>query len=254
MCRSWVVPEYPCDPDEDLTRRAWNYSHLQRAILDAALEVLAARGARAFTVTEVAEHSGVARTTIYKYFDLKAGLLAACRDYLGFRRWPAFRRVALQERVALSRGRGSHIEILTKTLSGLSNGTDPEDPLAQARELMLLAGAEGVRSKRQPRRFENWLLPGAGVKEVTGDTETEATPPPVWEWIPVPPRYQSELGQLVRTAQRAGEMNTRTEAGTVAKWLTALWWYDCFRRGPLCDEKQVDDPLWRELLPLQRIA
>ncbi len=53
---------------------------MRQVILDAAVELLTERGPHAVTATNVAEETGVARTTIYRQWPDQAGLLLATID------------------------------------------------------------------------------------------------------------------------------------------------------------------------------
>lgn len=86
---SWVPDYY----HEIWSRRdQWQWDMRQR-VLDTAAALLDEVGPRLFTVKDVARRSGYARTTVYKYFHHKAGLLAAAEEVRSKRRpaRPGFR-------------------------------------------------------------------------------------------------------------------------------------------------------------------
>jgi len=63
-----------------LQRLAYHHGNLRRALLDAALEMFAARGAFDFTLRELAREAGVTHNAPYRHFGGKADLLEALRE------------------------------------------------------------------------------------------------------------------------------------------------------------------------------
>jgi len=59
---------------------AYHHGNLRRALLDAALDMFAARGAFDFTLRELAREAGVTHNAPYRHFAGKAELLAALRE------------------------------------------------------------------------------------------------------------------------------------------------------------------------------
>ncbi|MBL0194125.1 MAG: TetR/AcrR family transcriptional regulator [Myxococcales bacterium] len=60
--------------------RAYHHGNLRRAVLDAALALLAERGHHDFTLRELARVAGVTHNAPYRHFASKADVLAALRD------------------------------------------------------------------------------------------------------------------------------------------------------------------------------
>jgi AcrR family transcriptional regulator len=81
---------------------------LDRAILDAAVSVLAEEGVEAVTFAKVAERAGTTRPALYRRYSTAADLVIA-----------AVRAVADQERTALT---GDHLADLTAELTSFRNG------------------------------------------------------------------------------------------------------------------------------------
>jgi AcrR family transcriptional regulator len=186
-----------------------------RAVMDAAHRLVAEVGPRTFTVVEVARRSGVARTTIYKYFGLKAGLLLACKDELARQRkgTRASSPPLAQVRAKRSRARGESrlhptLEAVRQALLALAENLEAES------DLFLLTAAEGVRSCRPPR------------------SRTLYDPQP-----PLPPHFFQGVVRLLADAQQAGNLARTLDPTSVAGWLTALWWHHLCLRGPLGDKR-----------------
>jgi AcrR family transcriptional regulator len=74
---------------------AYHHGNLRRALLDAALDLFAERGAFDFTLRELAREAGVTHNAPYRHFAGKTELLAALRDE-GFAMLAESARAALQ--------------------------------------------------------------------------------------------------------------------------------------------------------------
>ncbi len=72
------------DESRKASSRPYHHGDLRRALVDAALELIAAEGARALTLREVARRAGVSHTAPYRHFASKEALLAAVAEE-GFR-------------------------------------------------------------------------------------------------------------------------------------------------------------------------
>src|SRR3954470_19518463 len=66
-------------------------------MLDAALEIFAARGFEAASMDEIAEATGITKPMLYSYFGSKEGLYLACIDRAGRPMIEAFRTAVLAE-------------------------------------------------------------------------------------------------------------------------------------------------------------
>lgn len=202
MCRSRAIAPYPAD--EVIGPRKYTHAAIRQLVMETAVKVLRETGARAFTVVEVARVCGVARSTIYKYFGLKAGLLAACREYVG--RLPSRRQRNLQIRTSDMVNPGPRLRALQEFFSGMVEHQAEVDG-----DLTLLAAAEAVRAKRRVR----WGY---------------------WAYDQ-PPQLMAHRtcalihGQLY-TAQNRGEVRSDVSHVTMSGWLSALYWYELWLRGP----------------------
>ena len=58
-------------------RKAYHHGHLQQALLDAAIQLIAEIGANGFTLREVARRAGVSHNAPYRHFADREELLAA---------------------------------------------------------------------------------------------------------------------------------------------------------------------------------
>jgi len=74
-------------------RGRYHHGDLRRALLDAALELLAREGASALTLREVARRAGVTHAAPYRHFTDKQALLAAVAEegFTGRTRWGPWR-------------------------------------------------------------------------------------------------------------------------------------------------------------------
>jgi AcrR family transcriptional regulator len=61
-------------------KRAYHHGDLRRALTDAALELVAERGASGFTLREAARRAGVSHTAPYNHFPSREALLAALAE------------------------------------------------------------------------------------------------------------------------------------------------------------------------------
>ncbi|MBT2514082.1 TetR family transcriptional regulator [Arthrobacter sp. ISL-30] len=90
-----------------LSRRELNKAATRQAIADAALALLRAKGAGAFTVEDIAEGAGVSRRTFFNYFPTLEAALASVVDsflehaLIEFRKRPADESVLESARAAL---------------------------------------------------------------------------------------------------------------------------------------------------------
>jgi AcrR family transcriptional regulator len=66
------------------SKRPYHHGDLRRALIEAALQLIAAEGARALTLREVARRAGVTHAAPYRHFPSKDALLAAVAEE-GFR-------------------------------------------------------------------------------------------------------------------------------------------------------------------------
>ncbi len=201
---NWV----PADWDDRYPRRYERAAEIRRAVLFHSHKLLTEVGPRAFTVKEAARRAGVGRTTVYKYFGLKAELLAACRaDFTrrGSRRL-SWSPTAMRSRVIQDSAGTlpSTLEAVRQAVLTIANHLEAEA------DLFLLAAAEGVRSRRRPR----------------GHAENTQTPPPL------PERFFTSVIELLKEALQSGHLPSDLDPKAVASWLGALWWYDLSIRGP----------------------
>lgn len=60
--------------------RRYHHGNLQAALIEAGLELIAAKGVRALTLREIGAQVGVSRTAAYRHFTDKAALLGAIRE------------------------------------------------------------------------------------------------------------------------------------------------------------------------------
>jgi len=201
---NWI----PADWDERYPRRYARAAEIRAAVLFHAQKLLAEVGPRAFTVKEAAKRAQIGRTTVYKYFGLKAELLVACRADFTRR---GSRRTAWSPRAMRSRVRKgtagalpSPVEAVRQAMLTLASHLEVES------DLFLLAAAEGVRARRRPR----------------GYAENTLTPPPL------PSRFFTGVVELLKEAKDAGYLRPEHEPNTIAAWLSAIWWYDLSIRGP----------------------
>lgn len=67
-------------PARRLTRATYHHGDLRRALVDAAVAIIADRGAEAFTLREAARRLGVNHRAAYRHFADKTSLLAAVAD------------------------------------------------------------------------------------------------------------------------------------------------------------------------------
>ncbi len=203
---NWIPYNY----DEIVPRRHQWRDEMRPHVLDTAAALVAEVGPRRFTVKEVAERAGVGRTTVYKYFGLKAELLAACREHVAYTSGHRLDgKAAAHCRRPPQRGNTQgHPELarVQQVLVGLSGELQAEG------DLWLLAAAEGVRSKRPPRHPRPWEPPS-----------------------PFPSRLLGVVRRALLPAQAAGEVAKETDLAELARWSCALWWYALAVQGPKAD-------------------
>lgn len=225
-CPVCLSPALSAAAKPKYARRMWTVNELRRLILQTACLLLRRQGARCFTVVAVAGQAGIARSTIYKYFGSRAGLLAACREFSGRHPGRATSRALLGiEPLARDAGRSSkrrrygqpwpevpgappraHSPIvhgLYQWLRWSLQRLEDDDG-----DLYLLAAAESVRGRARPRQREALLPQGISYR----------------------------LRDWVRQAQRAGQLRDDLPADVVVQWLGVLYWHQLFCQGPLHDD------------------
>ncbi len=69
-----------CAPAAEEPRATYHHGDLRRAVLDAALPILAELGAEGFTLREAARRVGVNHRAVYRHFEDKRSLLAAVAE------------------------------------------------------------------------------------------------------------------------------------------------------------------------------
>lgn len=208
---NWA-PDYG-DDSVIYARLEWQATAYEK-VLNAAAALLAEVGPRAFTVVAVAERSGVARTTIYKYFHLKADLLLACREHVARRHSAKLHgkvTAALEETPPKQTGLQPALARVLQVLLTLA-ADSKEGP-----DLWLLTAAEGVRSMRPPTPPATWI------------TET-----------PFPPRLVREVARALDQAQDVLPANT--DRCALARWLCALWWHAITLKGVYPDAPATGGP------------
>lgn len=196
---------------------------LWRTVLLQGLQLLDEVGPRGFTVRELANRVGVARSTLYKYFGMKAELMAICMERYAFG-GPDHERVAgriaykvVLEGLANAEAAGGDGPLLADLLATYVG------QVAQSRErdLWLLAAAEAVRSPRPPRSAD-------------------------WPHLPVPVRsgVRTCVAAMVRsgrdrgTAQAAPSL-TNEALATVLYAISAFTWYEACLGGPRGDHRRA---------------
>jgi AcrR family transcriptional regulator len=191
------------------TRRTLNAKQLKAKVIKASRELLAEVGPRAFTVKGAAQRAKVGRTSVYKHFGHKAGLLAACREEfarLGSRnlKWSAS---AARSRSRQRKGRlRPTLEVVKQAMLALVEHLQAES------DLFLLAAAEGVRGPYRP-----------------------ISRPIEQPWAPIPNRFLHTVRELLQEAQKAGELHPSLEPHRAAACLNALWWQELSICGPRPD-------------------
>lgn len=217
----------PHDWDDHYPRRIENRRRIRERVLEASRQLLQEVGPRAFTVKEVAWRAMVGRTTIYKYFGLKAELLAACREDAAARRSRRFQWSVLAARARADRQSGlpRSVEMVRQAVLGLVEN------LREETDLFLLAAAEGVRAKRRPRELRN--------RHTVRGTD-----------LPLPMKYLSTVTRLLQEAAQKGDLAGHVDAHTAALWLGAVWWHGLCTRGPSMDGWQ--DTAGRDLEEMLR--
>jgi AcrR family transcriptional regulator len=197
------------------SRRALREQQLRQLVLVAAQKLIADVGPRAFTVKEAVRRAGVGRTTVYKYFRDKAGLLAACRAHaarVGSRqlKWSATAARAHTEkhhpRSALRPGLTAVRHAVLALVKGLEVQSD----------LFLLTAGEAVRSRRAP------ICPYGDVP------------------APLPRQFFQAVVDLLKDARTRGELKPSVDPRQVAVWVAALWWHELTIRGPRFDGSQPE--------------
>lgn len=73
-------PPPPGAPRADEPRATYHHGDLRRAVLDAAVAVLAELGAEGFTLREAARRVGVSHRAVYRHFEDKRSVLAAVAE------------------------------------------------------------------------------------------------------------------------------------------------------------------------------
>jgi AcrR family transcriptional regulator len=130
------MPSPPSDPPPaDEPRATYHHGDLRRAVIDAAVGLLAEVGAEAFTLREAARRIGVNHRAVYRHFDDKRAVLAAVAE-------EGYRALAAELEGAVARG-----------------GDDPAD--------RLVALCEGyVRfARREPARYHVMFGPRLNADE-----------------------------------------------------------------------------------------
>jgi AcrR family transcriptional regulator len=197
------------------SRRALREQQLRQLVLAATQKLLAAVGPRVFTVKEAARRAGVARTTVYKYFRDKAGLLAACRAHVarfGSRqlKWSATAARAHTEKHRRHSGLRPGLTAVRHAVLALVEGLEVQS------DLFLLTAGEAVRSRRAP------ACP-------YGDAPA-----------PLPRQLFRAVVNLLQDAKTRGELKPSVEPRQVAVWVAALWWHELTIRGPRFDRSQPE--------------
>lgn len=203
-------------------RARWQYEMFKR-VLKATVDLID-ESPRAFTVVDVAKRAGVARSTIYKYFGIKAELLAKCVDAY----W-------LSGRTAhLNAPERSFYRLLLEALhEGGEDGVSVNDLLvhfaiaaarSRERNVSLLAAAEGMRSKRPPH-FRG----------------REYEPRPVRSEISSCLSHVLFAGRESGTGSRCPAL-TNESGRVVMHVLEAVIWYEAFLNGPSGDERWLPKP------------
>jgi AcrR family transcriptional regulator len=95
-------PAEPKRPARKPNKRAYHHGDLERALVDAAVDMIREHGVQALTLRSVGAWVGVSRTALYRHFDDKAALLARVASE-GFRRLHA----ALAKAIATASRRGA---------------------------------------------------------------------------------------------------------------------------------------------------
>ncbi|MDB4894792.1 MAG: Transcriptional regulator, TetR family [Firmicutes bacterium] len=197
------------------SRRALREQQLRQLVVAATQELLAAVGPRAFTVKEAARRAGVARTTVYKYFRDKAGLLAVCRAHVarvGSRqlKWSATAARAHTEKDCRLSGLRPGLTAVRHAVLALVEGLQVQS------DLFLLTAGEAVRSRRAPS-YPYGDLPA-----------------------PLPRQFFRAVADLLRDAKTRGELKPSVDPRQVAVWVAALWWHELTIRGPRFDQSQPE--------------
>jgi AcrR family transcriptional regulator len=197
------------------SRRALREQQLRQLVLAAAQNLITAVGTRAFTVKEAARRAGVGRTTVYKYFRDKAGLLAACRAHVarfGSRqlKWSATAARAHTDQHRRRSGLRPGLTAVRHAVLALVEGLEVES------DLFLLTAGEAVRSRRAP------ACPYGDVP------------------APLPRQLFRAVVDLLKDAQMRGELKPSVEPRQVAVWVAALWWHELTIRGPRFDRSQPE--------------
>lgn len=204
-------------------RSRWQYDMFKR-VLKATADLLDESSTRAFTVVAVAKRAGVARSTIYKYFGIKAELLAKCVDAYWFSGHTAqlnasertFYRLLLQ---ALHRYGADGVPVKDLLVSFAMTVARSRD-----RNLTLLAAAEGVRSKRPPHYKGFYREPSPLRSEISSCL-----------------RHVLFAGREPGTGSRCPAL-TEESGRAVMHVLEALMWYEAFLNGPSDDERWLPEP------------
>jgi AcrR family transcriptional regulator len=125
----------PAPPDEE-TRATYHHGDLRRAVLDAAVAILAELGVEGFTLREAARRVGVTHRAVYRHFEDKRSVLASVAE-------EGYRALEAELRDAIER----------------SGARDPED--------RLVALCEGyVRfARREPARYQVMFGPRLNADE-----------------------------------------------------------------------------------------
>jgi AcrR family transcriptional regulator len=197
------------------SRRAMREQQLRQLALAATQQLLEEVGPRALTVKEAARRAGVARTTVYKYFRDKAGLLAACRAHLaraGSRqlKWSATAARAHMEKHHRRSGLRPGLTAVRYGVLALVEGLQVQS------DLFLLTAGEAVRSRRAP------TCPNGDVP------------------APLPRQFFRAVVDLLQDAKTRGELKPSVDPRQVAVWVAALWWHELTIRGPRFDRSQSE--------------
>ncbi len=79
------------------------FSHRQKEILDASIELIARKGIQELTIKNLSGLVGISEPAIYRHFDSKIEILTSLLTYFGDRNEEGFRRITGSDRTALGK-------------------------------------------------------------------------------------------------------------------------------------------------------